>query len=70
MTKYLTAKCGVTFFWILKQTIQRRLLECVKEGLDTDDMRTAKIKQNAATTASSAIDWDESGHLKQALFSL
>jgi hypothetical protein len=45
-------------------------LDWVNDGLDNDDMRTAKVTQNIPTTASRAVVWDESGHLKQALFSL
>ncbi len=68
MTKYLTVK------WIVRlqhtATFQRYLLDCVNCGLETEDMRTAKIKQTDPTTASKAVVWVESGHLKHALFSL
>jgi hypothetical protein len=50
--------------------IEECILDCVNCGLDTEDMRTARMKQTAATTASNAVVWVESGHLKQALFSL
>jgi len=46
------------------------LLDWVKDGLETDDMRIAKMTQNIPTTARRAVVWEESGHLKQALFSL
>jgi hypothetical protein len=70
ITKYLTEH-DVSYLYLQDihsfgtqtQNIQRYLLDCVKEGLDTVDMSTAKMKQTTATTASSAIDSDESGHL-------
>jgi hypothetical protein len=46
------------------------LLDWVKDGLETDDMRIAKMTQNIPTTARRAVVWEVSGHLKQALFSL
>ena len=49
---------------------QEHLLDCVNCGLETDDIRTARMKHTVATTASNAVVWVESGHLKQALFSL
>jgi hypothetical protein len=72
ITKYLTEH-DVSYLYLQDihsrhrtqqtQNIQRYSLDCVKEGLDTVDMSTAKMKQTTATTASSAIDSDESGHL-------
>jgi hypothetical protein len=69
MTKYLTEH-DVSYLCLQdfhcgrkKRNVQRCLLDCVKEGLDTVDISTAKMKQTTATIASSAIDSDESGHL-------
>jgi hypothetical protein len=45
------------------------ILDWVNDGLDTEDMRTAKMKHTAATAASRAVVCVESGHLKQALLS-
>ena len=53
-----------------KNFVMQHSLDCVNEGLDTDDISTAKIKQNTATTAINAVVSLESGHLKHALFSL
>ena len=66
MTKYLT----VNLCELLKAVgVSVLILDCVKDGLDTDDMRMAKIKHTTATTASRAVVCVESGHLKQALLS-
>ena len=73
MTKYFTVKhCEELQRIHLKMLphIRAFLHDCMNEGLDTDDIRTAKTKQHTATTASRAVVWDESGHLKQALISL
>ena len=72
ITKYLTAKRRGENDWgiYIFLHIHSFILDWVKDGLDNDNMRTAKVTQNTPTTASRAVVWDESGHLKQALFSL